>query len=227
MHHFQDRAEACPDRFIRYDYPSHLDGSRQAMASYLNVPVETVVFLPNATTGINTVLRNLRFEKGDKIVYFSTIYGSCENTIEYIAETTPAQGVKVEYTYPISDDELVARFEKVLAKEKEAGNTVRVALFDTVSSLPGVRMPFERLTEVCRKEDVLSLVDGAHGAGHIPLDLGALQPDFFVTNCHKFVFLENLLVSHVSLRACHGECKSFTISGGYSSPAAARYSTSP
>lgn len=189
MHAFQDRAEAYPDCFIRYEYPRLLDASRQAMATLLKVPVETVVFLPNATTGINTVLRSLRFEKGDRIVYFSTIYGSCEKTIDYISETTPAEGVKVEYTYPVSDGELVRRFEEVLATERKAGNTVRVALFDTVSSLPGVRMPFERLTEVCGREGVLSLIDGAHGVGHLPLDLGKLQPDFFVSNCHKYVSL--------------------------------------
>ncbi|KAI9845276.1 MAG: hypothetical protein M1830_007550, partial [Pleopsidium flavum] len=197
MHYFQDLAEASPDRFIRYEYPRRLDESRQAMATYLNVPVETVVFLPNATTGINTVLRSLKFEKGDKIVYFSTIYGACEKTIEYIAETTPAEGVKVEYTYPISDDDMVDRFKKVIRHEKYARNRVRVAIFDTVVSLPGVRMPFEHLTEVCREEGLLSLVDGAHGAGHLPLDLGKLRPDFFVSNCHKYVFSEHTLFIHV------------------------------
>lgn len=182
-------AEARPDHFIRYTYPPLLDASRRAIATVLHVPVETIVFLPNTTTGINTVLRSLRFDPGDRIVYFSTIYGACEKTIEYIAETTPAEGVKVEYTYPVSDGEMVRRFEEVLAREKKAGNTVRIALFDTVASLPGVRMPFERLTEVCRTEGVLSLIDGAHGVGHLPLDLGTLQPDFFVSNCHKFVSL--------------------------------------
>jgi len=197
MHYFQGLAEASPDRFIRYEYPRRLDESRQAMATYLNVPVETVVFLPNTTTGINTVLRSLKFEKGDRIVYFSTIYGACEKTIEYIAETTPAEGVKVEYTYPVSDDDMVERFMKVIEEEKNAGNRVRVAIFDTVVSLPGVRMPFERLTAVCKKEGLLSLVDGAHGVGHLPLDLGKLQPDFFVSNCHKYVFLEHAASIHV------------------------------
>lgn len=192
MHHFQDRAEAQPDRFIRYDYPRQLDVSRQAMATFLNVPVDTVVFLPNSTTGINTVLRSLRFGKGDRIVYFSTIYGACEKTIEYVAETTEAEGVKVEYTYPVSDGEMVARFESVLERERMAGHTVRVALFDTVASMPGVRMPFERLIEVCRREGVLSLMDGAHGVGQLLLDLGKLRPDFFVSNCHKYVSLSRL-----------------------------------
>ncbi|EOD49103.1 putative aminotransferase family protein [Neofusicoccum parvum UCRNP2] len=199
--HWQDCAEARPDQFIRYDYPVELRKSRALMADYLNVPFETVVFVPNATTGVNTVLRNLEYEDGDVIVYFATIYGACEKTVKYICETTKAQEAKVEYTYPIEDDELVRRFKEVVAKERAAGRNVKVAIFDVVVSMPGVRMPFEALTEACRELGVLSLIDGAHGVGQIELDLGKLNPDFFVSNCHKWLLTpRGCAVFHVPLR---------------------------
>lgn len=49
------------------------------MGKLLNVPTSTVVFVPNATTGVNTVLRNLVWNEDgkDEILYFSTIYGAC------------------------------------------------------------------------------------------------------------------------------------------------------
>jgi selenocysteine lyase/cysteine desulfurase len=187
LRRFQDRAEARPDIFIRYEYPKLLDRSRALMGKYLNAPEEEIVFVPNATTGVNTVLRNLRFEKGDKIAYFATIYGACAKTVEYVCETTPAESVMVEYEYPISDEMLVERFRDTLRRVKKGRERVKVAIFDMVVSLPGVRMPFERLTEVCQAEGVLSLIDGAQGLGHIPLDLGKLRPDFFIGSCHKHV----------------------------------------
>jgi len=67
------------------------------------------------------------------------------------------------------------------------GGKVRIAVFDTVVSAPGVRMPFERLTQKCKELGVMSCIDGAHGVGHLNIDLGALDPDFFVSNCHKSV----------------------------------------
>jgi selenocysteine lyase/cysteine desulfurase len=186
MRSFQDRAEGRPDKFIRYDYPRIVDESRAAMSKLLNVDVDTLSFVPNATTGVNTILRNLVFKPREKIVYFATIYGACEKTVEYVVETTPAEAIKIQYTYPVEDDWLVDEFRKVVRQEQDTGNTVKVAIFDTIVSLPGLRMPFEQLTAACKELGVLSCVDGAHGVGHIALDLGKLDCDFFVSNCHKY-----------------------------------------
>ena len=185
LHKWQDLSEARPDTFIRYDYPKLLESARDAMASFLDVPARDVVFLQNATTGINTVLRSLVFQQGDIILHFSTIYGACGKTVEYICETTPAESGNVMLEYPLNDDEIVAKFAEALEKLKADGKKVRVAIFDTISSLPGVVVPWEKLVEICKEQGVLSLVDGAHGAGHIELNLGRAQPDFFVSNCHK------------------------------------------
>ena len=74
---FRDQTESRPDAAIRYVNPELLDKSRAAVAEYLHVPTDTCVFVPNATTGVNTVLRSLVFKPGDVIIYFATIYGAC------------------------------------------------------------------------------------------------------------------------------------------------------
>ncbi|RFU35946.1 hypothetical protein B7463_g410, partial [Scytalidium lignicola] len=186
----QDLMEANPDAFLRYDLPRLLDISRAAIASYVNAPLNEVVLIPNATTGVNTVLRNLKYEPGDRILYFSTVYGACEKTIEHLVESYPEiDSVRVELRYPVSDDALIEQFRAAVEEERKEGRRVKVALFDTVTSLPGVRMPFEQLVEECRNYNILSLVDGAHGIGHLPLDLGRLNADFFVSNCHKWLYV--------------------------------------
>jgi selenocysteine lyase/cysteine desulfurase len=180
--YYQQQAERNPDAFLRYELPDLLDQSRSLLAALVHVPdMDDLVLVPNATTGINTVLRNLSYAPGDKIVYLSTAYGACEKTIDHIIETTPAEAVRLEVNYPLSDDELVSQFSKVLAEN----TPVKLAMFDTISSLPGARIPFERLVRACRAAGVFSLVDGAHGIGCIHLDLGKLDADFFVSNCHK------------------------------------------
>ena len=79
----------------------------------------------------------------------------------------------------------MSAFASKIEEIEKSGGKVKLAIFDTVVSAPGVRLPFEQLTKLCREKGVLSLVDGAHGVGHVKLDLGALDADFFVSNCHK------------------------------------------
>ncbi|KAI4663022.1 uncharacterized protein J4E79_004334 [Alternaria viburni] len=201
MRDFQDECEGRPDPFIRYRYPVHLDEAREAMAKLLNTPSSTLVFVPNASTGVNTVLRNIVFEPGEHILIFSTIYGACEKTVSYVTETTPAESVKIAYTYPVEDDWLLTEFERKVKEVESKGGKVRIAVFDTVVSAPGVRMPFERLTQKCKELGVMSCIDGAHGVGHLNIDLGALDPDFFVSNCHKWLHVpRGCAIFHVAQR---------------------------
>ncbi|KAL5423347.1 hypothetical protein PMIN04_004006 [Paraphaeosphaeria minitans] len=184
---FQDAHEARPDDFIRYQYPKHNDEARQALSKYLDVPTRELVFVPNATTGVNTVLRSLIFAPNEYILYGASIYDACEKAVAYVTETTPARAARIEYAFPVEDEWLVSAFAAKMDEIERGGGKVRVAVFDTVVSIPGVRLPFERIVQVCRDRGVLSLVDGAHGIGHVPLNLRALDADFFVSNCHKYV----------------------------------------
>ncbi|KAK0736264.1 pyridoxal phosphate-dependent transferase [Apiosordaria backusii] len=192
MRHYQDQAEAKPDPFIRYTYPQLLDESRAAIAKLLNVPTETCVFVPNATMGVNTVLRNIVWNPDgkDEILYFETIYSGCARTVDYVVEYNRGlvQSRCVPISYPCADADIVENFEKAVEEVEKEGKRVRLALFDVVSSNPGIRFPFEAVTAACKKHGILSLVDGAQGVGMVKLHhLGEVDPDFFVSNCHKWL----------------------------------------
>ncbi len=182
----QTLSEAKPDTFIRYILPELLDVSRAAVAPLLGVHTDEVVFVPNATTAINTVLRNLAFQQGDVILYFSTVYPAEKNTIDYVCETTPLESVCIKLEYPIEDAEVFRRFFKTVDDVKRGGRQVKIAMFDIVSTFPGVKMPWEGLVVHCKNMGILSLIDGAHGIGHVDLTrLGEHGPDFFTSNCYK------------------------------------------
>lgn len=185
----QDEIESYPDTFLRYTYPELLGESRRAISPLLGVEADEVVFVPNATTGINTVLRNLVYEKDDVFVYFSTIYGACEKTLQSICESSHVglEMFRVEIDYPIEDEDIISKFSGAVEQLRKNGRKIKLAIFDTVVTLPGVAFPWEAMVKVCKDLGVLSLIDGAHGIGHIDLShLGQVGPDFFVSNCYKY-----------------------------------------
>ncbi|KAK0647112.1 aminotransferase family protein-like protein [Cercophora newfieldiana] len=203
-----------------FDYPPRLKECRALIAPLLGADTDEVVFVPNATTGVNTVLRNLVYQEGDIIIYPETIYSSCRGTVESLEETTPVRGHKIEVLYPIEDDDLVDAFRTAAKQLIGEGYRIRVAVFDTIISAPGIRVPWERIVESCRELGILSLIDGAHGIGHIDLThVGTVKPDFLVSNCHKWLYVpRGCAALYVPFANQHLITTAFPTSHGYQPP---------
>ncbi|KAI1265693.1 putative aminotransferase family protein [Xylariaceae sp. FL1019] len=172
-------AEAAPDKFISLDWPARLKKSRGHAAGLLNCATEDLVFVPNATTGTDTILKNLVWEKGDVILMYEVVYDSVQAGVAYL-----------EDMFGVSDDALIQTLvDAVREVNARPGQRVRLAIIDTIVSMPGIRIPFERLVSALQAEGPLVHVDGAHGIGHIDIDIKKLNPDFFVTNLHKWLYV--------------------------------------
>lgn len=92
----------------------------------------------------------------------------------------------------------------------------RAAVFDVVSSVPGVCFPYEAMVSTCRELGILSIVDGAQGVGMMDLDMTALDPDFFVSNCHKWLLApRGCAVFYVPFRNQHLIRSTVPTSHGY------------
>ncbi|KAL6942088.1 hypothetical protein ACO0QE_003254 [Hanseniaspora vineae] len=178
--------EDYPDRFEYFTGGDKYIKQVQALATYMGLSDlwKSIVLVSNATTGVNTVLRSYpwNFSK-DKLLLHSTTYGACSNTVQFLHDYYGLQYEVVSLQYPMEDCDVVAKFEEKLQK---GGFTM--CMFDMISSIPGVTLPFEQLTELCNKYRVLSLIDGAHGAGLVDFGFVATcKPTFVVSNLHKWL----------------------------------------
>ena len=140
---WQDRMESEPVRFFEDEMPLLLKQSRDALADFLSCSSEDLALVPNATTGVNTILRSLIFSKDDEILVPDHAYQACRNAIDFVASRWGANVVTVSIPFPIDGPEIVVDLMMGAATEK-----TKLVMIDTVTSPTGLRMPFEELTSL-------------------------------------------------------------------------------
>lgn len=176
------RMEAQPTRFFARELPSAIREAAAVLARFLGAAAEDVVFVPNATTGCNAVLRSLPLAAGDEILHVSHVYNAVRNTILHTAERAGASVTVAELPFPRPEPaEVLKSIERAIT-----GRT-RIVVMDHITSGSALVLPLEDIVKLCHAAGVPVLVDGAHGPGQVALDLPALGADWYVGNCHKWL----------------------------------------
>jgi isopenicillin-N epimerase len=179
---WRKRIERQPLQFLVRELEMHLDSARQALARFVGADAEDLVFVPNTTTGVNTVLRSLQFQAGDELLVTDQEYNASRNALNFVAERSGARVVVAKIPFPFRNaDELVAPVLNCITPK------TKLALLDHVTSQTGVVQPIARLVNELKQRGVDTLVDGAHAPGMVPVNLKQLGAAYFTGNCHKWM----------------------------------------
>ena len=174
--------EREPVDFLSRELPGRLQSARSALARFVGAETADLVFVPNATTAVNAVLRSLEFAPGDEVLATSHTYAACRNALDDVASRTGARVVTAPLPFPVrSDDELIAAVMACVSPR------TRLALLDHVTSPTALVLPIARLVRELRALDIETLVDGAHAPGMVPLALGELGAAYYTGNAHKWL----------------------------------------
>ena len=174
--------EARPVQFLARQMSGLLDACAGRLAAVVGADPRDLVFVSNATAGVNSVLRSLAFGSGDEILVTVHGYNACNNVARFVAEQSGATLVVAEIPTPLESPEQV-----VEAVMKHAGPRTRIALLDHISGPSAVVFPVEALVRQLLARGIDTLIDGAHAPGMTPLDLRRIDAAYYTGNCHKWL----------------------------------------
>jgi isopenicillin-N epimerase len=179
---WQKELEREPVEFLGRRAQELMATARERLAAYLNIDSGELVYFPNPTTAINMVVRSLSLEEGDEILTTNHEYGAMDRTWRFICKQTGARYIQQAIPLPVSTKEGI--IEAVLS-----GVTPRtkILFISHITSPTALIFPVAEICRRAREIGLLTIVDGAHAPGQIPLDLSTTCADIYTGACHKWL----------------------------------------
>lgn len=179
---WQRELERQPVEFLGRRADERLDAARARLAAYIGASADDLIFVPNVTFAINLVARSLALQPDDEVLATDHEYGAMDYLWEFICARTGAHYRRQRLTPPfLSADEVVEALWRGVTPR------TRAIFVSHITSPTALILPVSAICRRARAAGILTIVDGAHAPGHVPLDLAALDADFYAGNCHKWL----------------------------------------
>lgn len=182
----QDRLRKLMEKeplvFLERQLNSRMAQARSALAKFIGADENDLAFVPNATAGVNTVIRSLKFNKSDEILTTDHAYNACKNALDYVARRDGAKLIVVHIPFPINSPD-----EALQAISDGVSHRTRIALIDHITSPTAIILPIKKIVEELKAKNIDTIVDGAHAPGMVPLNINEINPAYYTGNCHKWL----------------------------------------
>lgn len=176
------RLAANPMRLLVRELDGLLHEAYEPLAKLINAPVEQLLWVDNATTGMNIAAASIPLSAGDEILVGSHEYGADIRIWERYCETSGARLV-------IQDIDASPESPEALIEQLFSGVTprTRVLMVSHVTSCTGLIYPIEAICRRARELGLIIAVDGPHAPAAVPVDLAKIDCDFYAASCHKWM----------------------------------------
>jgi isopenicillin-N epimerase len=179
---WQRRLERQPVLFLGREIDQLDQQARQALGEYLGANADDLVFVPNATHGVNILARSLNLRPGDEILSTDHEYGACDRAWDFMSKKTGMRVIRQTIPLPVASPEaFVETFWQGVTP------STKLIYLSHITSPTAQKFPVEAVCARARQEGILTLIDGAHAPGQLDLKLEAIGADFYTGNCHKWM----------------------------------------
>ncbi len=175
-------ASRVSDEYPRWGYET-LEEHRAEIAAFTGCKTEELAFTHNATEAMNIIAHGLELKAGEEVLLTDQEHpsGRC-----CWLKRQARDGIRVRQVPIPLPPESPEQLEEIIVSA--IGPRTRVLSFSGITSPTGLVMPVRRICEEARRRGVITVVDGAHMNGQVPVKLGELGCDFFAGSPHKWLF---------------------------------------
>ncbi len=196
---WQRELERQPVEFLGRRATSLLAEARSKLAAYVGADADEIIFYPNPTHAINMVAKSLTptpslrpppFVKsqmgegweGVEILTTDHEYGAMDRTWHLLCKKVGAKYVHQPIPLPVTTPEkFVEQFWSGVNEH------TKIIFISHITSPTALIFPVKEICRRAREAGILSIVDGAHVPGHIPLNLHELGCDLYTGAPHKWL----------------------------------------
>ncbi len=210
---WQRELELEPAQFMNSNGPRYLEQSRKALADYIHCDADDIVYTTNPSYAVNIIAKSFPLKPGDEILSTDLEYGPCDRTWDYYCKKKGAAFVRRPIRLPItSKEELTADFLAGITPR------TRAVFISHITSATALVLPVKEICAAARQSGLITIVDGAHVPGHLPLDLGDLPADIYTGACHKWMMTPKGATFLYVKRELQPLFDPLVISSGFDSP---------
>jgi isopenicillin-N epimerase len=179
---WQRTLENQPVEMLDNRFKERMRVARSVLGDYIGSAPEDVVYFPNPTTAANMVARSLSFNQGDEILGTNHEYGAMDRLWRFVAKKTGAKYIRLPIPLPVTNpaDFIEQFWSGVTAR-------TRIIFLSHITSGTALTFPIAPIIQRARERGILTFIDGAHVPGQLPLNMQALDVDFYTGACHKWL----------------------------------------
>lgn len=178
----QSQLERSPVQFMLHTGMNLLKGARLSLSEYVNCDEDDLVLMTNPSYAINTIVKSITLKEGDEVLTTNLEYGAMNRTWNYYCKQSNAKYIPVNVDFPIRSKEQFLSTFWAACTEK-----TKVVFISHITSATGIILPIEEICEEARSRGLMTIIDGAHVPGQLPLNIQQLDPDVYVGACHKWM----------------------------------------
>ena len=179
---WQSKLEFNPHQFINYELFDELIKSRNELSTFLDCDSQNLIFSPNPSTALNTVIKSLNLNENDEVLTSNHEYGALDKTWDFYSQKKGYKYIKVKIEIPFNDEESFINSFK-----KKINSNTKVIFLSHITSSTALLFPIKKICEIARENKIITIIDGAHVPGHINLSITEINPDVYVGACHKWM----------------------------------------